>query len=779
MSRINPYILGRPVNQDLLFGRECSFVDISDYLQDHKKVKKVLVLYGQRRIGKSSILRNITNKLKELHNESYSNFAVVTLSLEYYSQQSLGTVLAELAKEIISDLSLEDKNIELPEITKLESDVSVFDNEFLPQVYQALENKNLVLALDDFDIFINTHPEISLSVFYRNLFSIIQRDKKLFLILVMDHRLLKTSEKIRSFQNLATIKEITLLDQHTTTNLIKQPAQNMLEYAEDAIQEIFHLSAGHPYFTQLICFAIFSKARENNNFGNKVNKKDVESIVNKAIELAEAGLSWFWQQFSIIEKVVLSAVAESQNISENYLHLIARNQSNRDTIDINLIKRTKEYLQENNFLDSTKHEKVKIELFRQWIIKYHPLHEEISQLEKSTLAEKQSNEQLQGEHIKGVFKPNIPTTQVWDNDKTDFLLAASYYKVDKQVDTHQNRPDIFHVRSQFNTSKRDEELDIYQRRRSILTIISLVCLFVTSSIILAKIYRLYTEPCPPGEKKEFGVFCAVDNSVISRGDRTFFPNITNQLRDQGIQAFKEGDYTKATELFKQAIEANKKPSENDPEILIYYNNARANVQGSPLARLAVVISINTGNNISNNQENNTLKINNAQEILRGVAQAQNEFNEKRERRNGKSSRLIEIVIANDSNKINTAKQVAQELVKDSAILGVIGHNSIDTTKSALQEYQQANLAIISPTSIAERLKTNKASKDSVLFTLSSNKNEISEFSRNATQDFIEASSLSPNSNSRTMILKNLKEVQLPTQEISGDTVEFRQKKETN
>ncbi|MFM7368934.1 MAG: hypothetical protein ACKO2Z_14325, partial [Sphaerospermopsis kisseleviana] len=105
---------------------------------------------------------------------------------------------------------------------------------------------------------------------------------------------------------------------------------------------------------------------------------------------------------------------------------------------------------------------------------------------------------------------------------------------------------------------------------------------------------------------------------------------------------------------------------------------------------------------------------------------------------------------------------------------VIGHNSIDTTKSALQEYQQANLAIISPTSIAERLKTNKASKDSVLFTLSSNKNEISEFSRNATQDFIEASSLSPNSNSRTMILKNLKEVQLPTQEISGDTVEFRQ-----
>jgi ABC-type branched-subunit amino acid transport system substrate-binding protein len=59
----------------------------------------------------------------------------------------------------------------------------------------------------------------------------------------------------------------------------------------------------------------------------------------------------------------------------------------------------------------------------------------------------------------------------------------------------------------------------------------------------------------------------------------------------------------------------------------------------------------------------------AQEILRGVAQAQHQFNQK----NGLNGRLLEIKIANDAGQPEQAKQVAAELVKDQSILGVIGH----------------------------------------------------------------------------------------------------------
>lgn len=747
----NPYVLGRPVNQALLFGRESLFVDIRRYLQQHKQV---IVLYGQRRIGKSSVVRNITDKLKDLQ----ENFAFVTFSLEYYSQQSLGRILAELAKEIISDLSLEQENIKIPEITDLESDDGVFSKEFLPQVYQALNGKNLVLLLDDFDIFINNHPEIILKLFYENLFSIIQNTQKLFVILLMDHRLFNISKKIRSFENIVTVKEIKLLDQNTTTNLIKQPAQNILEYGDDAIQAIFRLSAGHPYFTQVICFAIFSRARENNKLNDKVNREDVEAIIDKAIELAEAGLSWFWEEFSILEKVVLSAVAESQHTSEDYLDLIKVNKAH---LDMNLIIKAKEYLKENEFLDKTKDEKVKIELFRKWILQTHSLNEEIIELEKLNQKEQQGDAQLPAEYINENNKTELP--QIIENTTTNTSNIHSEEIENQTTSNHEV----------------NHEVDTPRKKPPILIIIILVCLSVATSIILATIYRLSTQPCPAGEKKEFGIRCVVDTSRISRGDKTLFPNIPNRFRDEGIEAFKKGDYQQAANLFEQAI----KSVQNDPEVLIYYNNARANKQGSPIARLAVVVSISTSNDI-----------NDTKEILRGVAQAQDQFNKKH-----RGDRLIEIVIANDGNDPNQSKQVAQELVKDASILGVIGHSSTRTTEVALPEYEKAKLAIISPAVTTTSLNNpvlfssvysvkdeivpwsrdteqtkNFAQESQTLWGKDINISNLTANSYDATQAFIKA--LSTNA-SRDTILENLQQVNLPADETSGYPLKFTDNRE--
>jgi branched-chain amino acid transport system substrate-binding protein len=202
--------------------------------------------------------------------------------------------------------------------------------------------------------------------------------------------------------------------------------------------------------------------------------------------------------------------------------------------------------------------------------------------------------------------------------------------------------------------------------------------FITASLLLAGISPSL-RTCPTDERKELGVFCVADNSIIngriSRGDRTFFPEINNIPRDKGIQAFQQGNYPGATKFFEQAKKANR----YDPEVLIYYNNALARQKGSPFT-LAVVVSLDKNTNTP-------------VEVLRGVAQAQNQFNSNK----GLNGRLLEIVIANDSNK-EKAKEVAQELIKDPSILGVIGHNSSDATRAAIPEYEKAKLALVSPTS---------------------------------------------------------------------------------
>ncbi|HEY9675549.1 MAG TPA: ABC transporter substrate-binding protein [Waterburya sp.] len=86
--------------------------------------------------------------------------------------------------------------------------------------------------------------------------------------------------------------------------------------------------------------------------------------------------------------------------------------------------------------------------------------------------------------------------------------------------------------------------------------------------------------------------------------------------------------------------------------------------------------------------------------MQGVALAQDEFN----REGGLSNRLLKIVIAKDNDDPKQAKEVAQELVKDRNLIGVIGHVTSAASKEALPEYNKARLAMISPTSTSTALR---------------------------------------------------------------------------
>ncbi|MBO1066967.1 MULTISPECIES: ABC transporter substrate-binding protein [Nostocales] len=630
-SQRNPYVIGRPIDQQLFFGRESLFLTIQDHIQHNSNI---ILLYGQRRIGKSSVIRNIPHGLNDLH-----EFVFVTFNLEHYSQKSLSEILADLAQEILHDLSLDDENIKLPEITELELDSGIFSHQFLPQVYQLLENKNLVLVVDEFDALMNSNNPELLEQVYKYLSSLTNSHKKLFLILLIEQRSVNNHRIIKIFKDVP-VREIGLLNEESTTNLIIKPAENILEYEEDAIKAIFDLSAGHPYFTQAICFTIFGRAREEDKW--TVSSEDVKLIINKAIELAEAGLTWFWDGFSILEKVVFAAIAEAQEDSDNYVRLIKRFRP--DTED-KLIIETNQLLRSNGFLDEIE-ERVKIEFVRLWIIQRHPLKEEIHELDKIEQKKNPSSIILYS-------KDNASTIEsdVINNSSIDINL----HQLSEHQPSKVNVPDI--------------------RTKSNLIILTAIAsaVFIISSIIVASIAR--GSKCEPGERKQLGVFCVADNSRISRGNSTFFPEINNIPRDKGIQAFQQGNYPEATKFFEQA----KKANPYDPEVLIYYNNSLARQKGSPLT-LAVVVPV----------DKSTIT---TQEVLRGVAQAQNQFNQNK----GLNSRLLEIVIANDSNT-EKAKEVAQELIKDSSILGVIGHISSDATNMALREYEKAKLAVISPTS---------------------------------------------------------------------------------
>ena len=175
-----------------------------------------------------------------------------------------------------------------------------------------------------------------------------------------------------------------------------------------------------------------------------------------------------------------------------------------------------------------------------------------------------------------------------------------------------------------------------------------------------------------------------DNELISSGDRILIPNegLDNQkfqeLKESGVAAMAAKDYAKAIEKFEQALDTNK----NAPETRIYLNNAKIGDKTS--YTLAAVVPIKDGKDPGRSLE-----------MLRGFAQAQTEVNEN----GGINGVPLKLLIVNDYDDKEQAKILAEELVIDSNILGVMGHHISTVSEAVAPIYQREQLVFITPISV--------------------------------------------------------------------------------
>ncbi len=167
---------------------------------------------------------------------------------------------------------------------------------------------------------------------------------------------------------------------------------------------------------------------------------------------------------------------------------------------------------------------------------------------------------------------------------------------------------------------------------------------------------------------------------ISAGDKLLIASNASPEKRAATEAIARSNYSEAVSQLEKSQSANR----NDPEGLIYLNNARIGNQKSYAIAAAVPIGSD---------------VNSATEILRGVAQAQNEVNQA----GGIKGIPLKVLIANDDNKPAVAEQVANVLVKNPEVLGVVGHFSSDVSLAAGKVYQSGQLVAISPVSTSVQL----------------------------------------------------------------------------
>lgn len=269
---------------------------------------------------------------------------------------------------------------------------------------------------------------------------------------------------------------------------------------------------------------------------------------------------------------------------------------------------------------------------------------------------------------------SVLTTMLSSNPRDRFSSATEVIQTLQNIST----PTPKQAKSALNVSRAVKRY--LTNRIRVLPPIQLLFIGILSAMTFVGIWWLKSRDSTIVSPQIFNSHNSTLQERFSQGEKILIPQTTTPEKRLATAAFAEGDYERAASLLLASL----KTLANDPETLIYLNNARIGRQKAYTIAVAVPIGSN---------------INAAQEILRGVAQAQTSINEK----GGFDSVFLKVQIIDDDNNPEVAQQVATTLSRNREILGVVGHYASDVTLATSKIYQSGRLVVISPISTSVKL----------------------------------------------------------------------------
>lgn len=300
-----PYVTGTPLKTDDVFvGRDDVFGFVQEMLVGAHQ-NNVVILHGQRRTGKTSVLYRLPYMLAETH------YAVL-VDMQGKPARGEAEFLYSIADDIVFTLEDEGIAVELPAREEfVENPEFFFRSRFLRGLVPHLNGKNLLLMFDEFEELQRRvedgrlQPEIF--QFLRNL---MQHDDHVDFIFAGTHKLEELgAEYWSALFNIAAYRPITFLRPTEMRRLILEPVrQYNTEYDPLAVDRIIGITAGHPYFAQLLLHEMM--VYHNEMKASYLTAVDVDQVVDRIIGRGEAHFRYIWDESTEEERQVLQAMTE-------------------------------------------------------------------------------------------------------------------------------------------------------------------------------------------------------------------------------------------------------------------------------------------------------------------------------------------------------------------------------------------------------------------------------------------------------------------------------------
>jgi tetratricopeptide (TPR) repeat protein len=363
MFPTNPYIVGNPV------GNTHVFVGRNDILEEvwrivvHDAEENAIVLYGQRRIGKTSVLQELEARLPK------EGLQPIFFDLQNKAEWPLGRVLKELADKISALLAVPPPDLgDEPE--------STFRDVWLPEILKLLHTStSLVLLLDEFDVLANPESEQAGAAFFPYLHNLLNTNPiHLNCVFAIGRNIDDLSTIALSLFKDIPAKLVSLLSHTETVKLVHLSQNNeTLNWSNDeAVEKIWQLTNGHPFLTQALCSHIWERLHNQNpTFCPTVTLTDVEEAIPDTLSSRRNTLEWLWDGLPPAERVVASILAsvEAKVITEIQLEELLRKSGVQ--LIIRELQNAPRLLQEWDLIEMVDQGyRFRVELLRRWIAEY-------------------------------------------------------------------------------------------------------------------------------------------------------------------------------------------------------------------------------------------------------------------------------------------------------------------------------------------------------------------------------------------------------------------------
>lgn len=279
----SPYIIGVPLTeqQEIFMGRTDVSARIEQLLIDRRQPP--LLLYGQRRVGKTSLLNNLGRLLPS---------TIVPLFVDLQGPASRAQdeagFLYNMARAM-SRAAQQQRDLALPPLDREWLVVDPFTRfeEWLEQVEVALADRLALLMLDEFEVLAAAlwRGRFDTEAILGMLRHLIQHRPRFKVLLSGSHTLDEFQQWAAYLINVQVV-HIGYLQAAEARQLIERPSQTFaLRYEPEASRRVLSLTRGHPFLVQLLCAEVVAlKNEQEPTLRRLATVADVETAVPRALQ---------------------------------------------------------------------------------------------------------------------------------------------------------------------------------------------------------------------------------------------------------------------------------------------------------------------------------------------------------------------------------------------------------------------------------------------------------------------------------------------------------------